>query len=72
VLRRPRFTQQVWREHAAILAAMAQGQPEEAARLIGEHVGVAHQRVREELIALGVAPNPGDAAGSVVPAASAA
>jgi DNA-binding GntR family transcriptional regulator len=52
VLRRPRFTQQIWKEHAAILDAMARGDADEAARRIGEHVGVAHQRVRKELIAL--------------------
>jgi DNA-binding GntR family transcriptional regulator len=51
VLQRPRFTQQVWREHGAILDAMADGDAELAARLIGEHVGVAHARVREELAA---------------------
>jgi DNA-binding GntR family transcriptional regulator len=52
VLRRPRFTQQIWKEHASILEAMAKGDADEAARRIGEHVGVAHQRVRKELIAL--------------------
>lgn len=62
VLRRPRFTQQVWREHAAILAAMERGDADAAARLIGDHVGVAHQRVREELVALGLTSDARDAA----------
>jgi DNA-binding GntR family transcriptional regulator len=72
VLRRPRFTQQVWREHAAILEAMGQGKSEEAARLIGKHVSVAHQRVREELIALGATTKPGEAGGGADPLVSAA
>lgn len=50
VLQRPRFTQQVWREHAAILDAMAEGDAERAAQLIGGHVGEAHRRVRAELV----------------------
>ena len=49
VLRRPRFTQRVWREHAAILDALAGHDAEGAARLIRAHVEGAHQRVREEL-----------------------
>lgn len=49
VLQRPRFTQQVWREHAAILDAIADGDGQRAAQLIGGHVGEAHTRVRAEL-----------------------
>jgi DNA-binding GntR family transcriptional regulator len=52
VLRRPRLTLQIWKEHAGILEAMAKGEADEAARRIGEHVRVAHQRVSRELIAL--------------------
>lgn len=51
VLRRPRFTQKVWREHAAILDAIAAGDRRNAARLIAEHVREAQQRVGEELAA---------------------
>lgn len=51
VLRRPRFTQKVWKEHAAILEAIAAGDSEAAARLIGEHVREARERVGEELAA---------------------
>ena len=71
VLRRPRFTQKVWRENAAIIEAMGPGKPEEAARLIGKHVSVAHQRVREELIALGAWTKPGEAGGGADPLVSA-
>lgn len=52
VLRRPRLTQQIWKEHAGILDAMAQGEADEAARRIGEHVRVAHKLVCKELDAL--------------------
>jgi DNA-binding GntR family transcriptional regulator len=69
VLRRPRFTQQVWREHAAILAAIADGDAEGAAKIIGEHVGVAHRRVREELIATGALAADSFAPGSAAAAA---
>lgn len=72
VLRRPRFTQQIWREHAAILDAMGRRKPDEAARLIGEHVGVAHLRVREELIALGMTMQPGAVPGRANRSSSAA
>lgn len=51
VLRRPRFTQKVWREHAAILEAIGAGDGDEAARLIGEHVQEARERVGAELAA---------------------
>jgi DNA-binding GntR family transcriptional regulator len=51
VLQRPRFTQKVWREHAAILDAIAGGDRRTAARLITEHVREAQQRVGEELAA---------------------
>ncbi len=51
VLQRPRFTQKVWKEHAAILGALAAGDSETAARLIGEHVREARERVGEELAA---------------------
>lgn len=49
VLQRPRFTQKVWREHAAILDAIAAGNEALAARLIGEHVHEARDRVGAEL-----------------------
>jgi len=51
VLRRPRFAQKVWKEHAAILDAIAAGDAEAAARRISEHVRDAHERVRIELTA---------------------
>ncbi len=51
VLRRPRFTQKVWKEHAAIVDAIATGDADEAARLIGAHVREAHERVGAELAA---------------------
>jgi DNA-binding GntR family transcriptional regulator len=51
VLQRPRFTQKVWKEHAAILEAIAAGHAEAAARLIGGHVREAHERVGAELAA---------------------
>jgi DNA-binding GntR family transcriptional regulator len=51
VLQRPRFTQKVWKEHAAILEAIAAGDSAAAARLIGEHVHDARQRVGAELAA---------------------
>ena len=49
VLRRPRFTEKVWREHAAILEAIAAGDRKGAARLIGDHVREARERVGAEL-----------------------
>jgi DNA-binding GntR family transcriptional regulator len=49
VLRRPRFTEKVWREHAAILDAIAAGDRRLAARLVGEHVREARERVGAEL-----------------------
>jgi len=61
VLRRPRLTLQIWKEHAGILEAMAKGDADEAARRIGEHVRVAHERVSRELIAFAAAePGPAD------------
>lgn len=51
VLQRPRFTQKVWKEHAAIVDAIATGDADEAARLIGAHVREAHERVGAELAA---------------------
>lgn len=51
VLQRPRFTQKVWREHAAILDAIASGDSDAAVRLIGEHVHDARERVGAELAA---------------------
>jgi DNA-binding GntR family transcriptional regulator len=51
VLQRPRFTQKVWQEHAAILDAIAAGDGDAAARMIGAHVREAHQRVGGELAA---------------------
>jgi DNA-binding GntR family transcriptional regulator len=53
VLRRPRMTQQVWREHAAVLEAMAKGDARTSARLLQEHVSVARIRVGDELVAVG-------------------
>ncbi|MGE5337490.1 MAG: GntR family transcriptional regulator [Gemmatimonadota bacterium] len=52
VLRRPRMTQQVWREHAAVMEAMAAGEAGKAARLLQEHVDVARVRVVDELAAM--------------------
>jgi DNA-binding GntR family transcriptional regulator len=52
VLQRPRFTEKVWREHAAILDAIAAGDRKAAARLIGEHVREARERVGAELEAV--------------------
>jgi DNA-binding GntR family transcriptional regulator len=49
VLRRPRYAQKVWKEHAAIVEAIAAGDGEAAAQAIGEHVRVAHERVGAEL-----------------------
>src|SRR5262245_33291461 len=49
VLRRPRFAQKVWKEHATILEAIAAGDADAAAAAIGEHVRVAHERVSAEL-----------------------
>jgi DNA-binding GntR family transcriptional regulator len=49
VLRRPAFTAKVWREHAAILDAIAAGDKRAAARLVAEHVREAHERVSAEL-----------------------
>jgi DNA-binding GntR family transcriptional regulator len=49
VLQRPRFTEKVWREHAAILEAIAAGNPEAAARLLAAHVREARERVGAEL-----------------------
>jgi DNA-binding GntR family transcriptional regulator len=51
VLQRPRFTQKVWREHAAILDAIAAGDRKAAGRLIAEHVSEARERVSAELAA---------------------
>lgn len=53
VLRRPRFAQRVWKEHAAILDAIAAGDAEGAARQMTAHVREAHERVGAEL-----APEP--------------
>lgn len=52
VLQRPRFTEKVWREHAAILQAIAAGDKKTASRLIADHVREAHQRVGAELAAV--------------------
>lgn len=51
VLQRPRFTEKVWREHERILDAIAAGDGERAAQLIGEHVRDARERVGAELAA---------------------
>jgi DNA-binding GntR family transcriptional regulator len=59
VLRRPRFAQKVWKEHAAIVDALAAGDADEAARLIGAHVREAHERVGAELAAAGRGVVPG-------------
>ncbi len=52
VLRRPRMTQQVWREHAAVLEAMADGDGTASARLLQQHVDGARVRVGEEIAAM--------------------
>lgn len=52
VLQRPRFTEKVWREHAAILDAIAAGDKKGASRLIAEHVREARERVGAELEAV--------------------
>ncbi len=52
VLQRPRFTEKVWREHAAILDAIAAGDRKTASRLIAEHVREARERVGAELEAV--------------------
>ena len=52
VLQRPRFTEKVWREHEAILDAIATGDRKAAARLIGDHVRDARDRVGAELEAV--------------------
>jgi DNA-binding GntR family transcriptional regulator len=52
VLQRPRFTEKVWREHAAILDAIAAGDRKAASRLIAEHVREASERVGAELEAV--------------------
>ena len=49
VLRRPRFTEKVWREHEQILEAIAEGDEGRAARLIADHVREARERVGAEL-----------------------
>ena len=49
VLQRPRFTEKVWREHAAILDAIARHDKKLAARLLGDHVRDARERVGAEL-----------------------
>ncbi|HSN34254.1 MAG TPA: FCD domain-containing protein, partial [Ideonella sp.] len=49
VLRRPSFARGVWKEHAAILDAIAAGDGAAAAQAIAEHVRVAHERVGAEL-----------------------
>lgn len=51
VLRRPRFTEKVWREHAAILDAIVARDKKAVARLIADHVREAHERVGAELTA---------------------
>jgi len=51
VLQRPRFTRKVWKEHAAICEAIAAGDADHAAQLIGAHVREAQMRVGAELAA---------------------
>jgi len=51
VLQRPRFTEKVWREHAAILEAIAKGDKVAAGRAIADHVREARERVGAELAA---------------------
>jgi DNA-binding GntR family transcriptional regulator len=53
VLQRARFTEKVWREHAAILDAIAAGDQQAAARLTLDHVKEARERVGAELAAVG-------------------
>lgn len=57
VLQRPRFAQKVWKEHAAVLDAIAAGDADGAARLLGEHVREAHERVGAELAPTVTAPD---------------
>jgi DNA-binding GntR family transcriptional regulator len=45
VLRLPRLAERVWREHQAILEAMAAGNSETASRLMHDHVVLAHRDV---------------------------
>lgn len=52
VLQRPRFTEKVWREHEAILDAMAAGDAQAASALILAHVKEARDRVGAELTAI--------------------
>lgn len=49
VLQRPRFTEKVWREHAAILDAIAAHDRRAASRLIADHVREARERVGAEM-----------------------
>ncbi len=51
VLRRPRYVQRVWAEHARILEAIAAGDAEGAAQSMSSHVRTAHERVGAELTA---------------------
>jgi DNA-binding GntR family transcriptional regulator len=51
VLRRPRFSEKVWREHAAILDAIAARDRRTAAKLVSDHVRDARERVGSELAA---------------------
>jgi DNA-binding GntR family transcriptional regulator len=52
VLRRPRFTEKVWLEHAAILDAIADGNAKAASQLIADHVREAREHVGAELEAV--------------------
>jgi DNA-binding GntR family transcriptional regulator len=52
VLRRPRMTQQVWREHVEVMEAMAAGDGARSARLLQQHVDGARVRVGEEIAAM--------------------
>jgi len=56
VLRFPGLARRVWREHDAILAAMARGDADDAARLIHDHVVRAYQDVKSALPEPAAAP----------------
>lgn len=50
VLREPDYPARVWREHEAILAAMATGDAEQASALVRDHLELAYRRVEKALV----------------------
>ncbi len=46
VLQIPDFSEQVWREHAAIFEAMVSGEEEKASNLMRDHIGSAYRKVK--------------------------